>query len=87
MIRKNVKKLEVPFVFGSNSRRKEVESIIFDSKVSKRSRPEGLDDKYVKQFSVSEELVSDKKLQNFQEKVDKVNQEIELGLSNLEKMI
>lgn len=51
------------------------------------SRNEGLDDKNVRQFSVSQELPSDKKLMTFQNKVNQVNNEIEAGLSNLEKMI
>ena len=36
---------------------------------------------------MSEELPSDKKLLTFQHKVNQVNNEIEAGLSNLERMI
>ena len=41
----------------------------------------------MRHFSVSEELPSDKKLLTFQNKVNRVNSEIEAGLSNLERMI
>lgn len=35
MIRKNIKNLQAPFLVGTNGGRKEVQSIIFDSKITK----------------------------------------------------
>ena len=63
----------------------EVESIIFDSKVRKISAFGKLEDCSIKRFA--EELVQERDISGFQEKVDKVNEEIEAGLTNVERMI
>ena len=41
------------------------------------------EDKLVKYFPVAEELASDKNLSSFQEKANKVNEDIEAGLTHL----
>ena len=70
-IKKNVRPIPSSLGFANNHQKMEVESIIFDSKVRQISAFGKLEDCSIKGFA--DELVQDRAISGFQEKVDKVN--------------